>query len=75
MTAEDKQQLFTVALTIKFDRLSTGGISHVVIILQKNEVTLTSFFCGTPGRSRTYNLFLRTELLYPIELPRRTLVL
>ena len=23
---------------------------------------------GTPGRSRTCNLFLRTELLYPIEL-------
>ena len=25
---------------------------------------------GTPGRSRTYNLILRTDLLYPVELPR-----
>ena len=26
---------------------------------------------GIPRRSRTYNLFLRTELLYPIELAGR----
>ena len=25
---------------------------------------------GTPDRSRTYNLILRTDLLYPVELPR-----
>ena len=24
---------------------------------------------GTPGRSRTYNHILRTDLLYPVELP------
>lgn len=27
---------------------------------------------GTPGRNRTCNHFLRTELLYPIELPGHT---
>ncbi len=32
-------------------------------------------FVGTLGRSRTCNLFLRTELLYPIELPRRLFII
>ena len=27
---------------------------------------------GTSDRSRTYNLILRTDLLYPVELPRHT---
>ncbi len=29
-------------------------------------------YFGTPGRSRTCNLILRTDLLYPVELPRRS---
>lgn len=31
--------------------------------------------CGTPDRNRTYNLILRTDLLYPVELPRRLFIL
>jgi hypothetical protein len=28
----------------------------------------TALLCGTPGRTRTYNLRIRSPLLYPIEL-------
>lgn len=38
-----------------------------------NEISF--IFFGAPGRSRTYNLILRTDLLYPVELPGRTSVL
>ena len=30
-----------------------------------------AFFCGDPGRTRTLNLLIRSQLLYPVELPDR----
>lgn len=36
-----------------------------------NTAQLSGICYGTPGRSRTYNLILRTDLLYPVKLPRR----
>ena len=47
--------------------------SYQIKTSRKRPVKTALSMTGTPDRSRTCNLFLRTELLYPIELPRHTL--
>ena len=44
----------------------------IIIAKQAEAHECPSNYFGIPGGSRTCNLFLRTELLYPIELPRHS---
>ena len=57
MPPKDKKDFFAIVLTFEI-RIHT---------------LLFVCYFGTPDRSRTYNLFLRTELLYPVELPGHTI--
>ena len=45
-----------------------------IFLLGEFELLMSILLYGTPGRSRTCNLILRTDLLYPVELPRRVLI-
>ena len=60
---------FSNSLNSLINRLEKGDLVEKDILIIFGPEFSTSWPVGDPGGSWTHNLLLRTELLYPIELP------